>query len=82
MIFKNAVDDTEALLDLITEETDEKMLLVWNYHLFLNGQIISSILNHNLTLTARLIAELKRSIEATTKYCLATNQFAPNGANF
>jgi hypothetical protein len=67
-IFQNAIDDIYDLLDLIYEEQNPKMILVWNYHLFLDHQILVSILNRDIDQACRLVNILKRSIEATIHY--------------
>ena len=74
-IFNNALSDISELSILIKEETNEKMILVWNYHLFLNYQIISSILTNNYQVTLNLVAEMQRSIRATVAYCNENEQY-------
>ena len=74
-IFNNALSDINELLSLINEETNEKMILVWNYHLFLNYQILTSILTHNHKQSALIVAEMQRSIKATMVYCNTTGQY-------
>lgn len=46
-IFQNAARDNEQLLDLIATEQNEKLKLIWEYHRFLNYEIMKNVMNND-----------------------------------
>jgi hypothetical protein len=67
-IFYNAARDNEQLLELIATETDNKMKLVWEYHRFLNYEIMANVLNQKYDTALKNVQEMKRSIQVTEQY--------------
>jgi hypothetical protein len=67
-IFYNAARDNEQLLDLIAAEKNEKLKLIWEYHRFLNYEIMKNVLNNDHTSTLKNVQEMKRSLFATKQY--------------
>lgn len=67
-IFYNAARDNEQLLDLIATEKNEKLKLIWEYHRFINYEIMKNILNNDQESALKNIQEMKRSLFATEQY--------------
>jgi len=69
-IISNRMEDINDLIELVKEETNPDIILIWRYHLALDSEVINCIMRKDFIMALTLINEIQRSLSITAKYLI------------